>query len=97
MKLDCFFSTISTNVDGKALQTDVIFHISVKPMSAPAPPPPAQTKPALSEDEMDKKSKSIIEEYLHINDLKVCVQICSDNKVCSALLMTFILCSCLGH
>ncbi|KAL0200366.1 hypothetical protein M9458_003553, partial [Cirrhinus mrigala] len=43
---------------------------TVKPMSAPAPPPPVQAKPALSEDELDKKSKSIIEEYLHINDMK---------------------------
>ncbi len=41
-------------------------------MSAPAPRPPVQAKPALSEEELDKKSKSIIEEYLHINDMKVC-------------------------
>uniref|UniRef100_A0A8C0Y5Z6 Eukaryotic translation initiation factor 4 gamma, 1a n=1 Tax=Cyprinus carpio carpio TaxID=630221 RepID=A0A8C0Y5Z6_CYPCA len=46
----------------------------VKPMSAPAPPPPVQAKPALSEEELDKKSKSIIEEYLHINDMKEAVQ-----------------------
>uniref|UniRef100_A0A8C1RS98 Eukaryotic translation initiation factor 4 gamma, 1a n=1 Tax=Cyprinus carpio TaxID=7962 RepID=A0A8C1RS98_CYPCA len=44
------------------------------PMSAPAPPPPVQAKPALSEEELDKKSKSIIEEYLHINDMKEAVQ-----------------------
>lgn len=44
-------------------------------MSAPAPPPPVQAKPALSEEELDKKSKSIIEEYLHINDMKVCTSI----------------------
>ncbi|KTG35560.1 hypothetical protein cypCar_00019639 [Cyprinus carpio] len=47
---------------------------TVKPMSAPAPPPPVQAKPALSEEELDKKSKSIIEEYLHINDMKEAVQ-----------------------
>uniref|UniRef100_A0A8C1RSU3 Eukaryotic translation initiation factor 4 gamma, 1a n=1 Tax=Cyprinus carpio TaxID=7962 RepID=A0A8C1RSU3_CYPCA len=46
----------------------------LKPMSAPAPPPPVQAKPALSEEELDKKSKSIIEEYLHINDMKEAVQ-----------------------
>lgn len=28
-------------------------------------------KPALSEDEMERKSKSIIDEFLHINDFKV--------------------------
>uniref|UniRef100_A0A8C2E619 Eukaryotic translation initiation factor 4 gamma, 1a n=1 Tax=Cyprinus carpio TaxID=7962 RepID=A0A8C2E619_CYPCA len=32
------------------------------------------SKPALSEEELDKKSKSIIEEYLHINDMKEAVQ-----------------------
>lgn len=38
-----------------------------------ATPPPAQTptKPALTEEELNKKSTAIIEEYLHINDMKV--------------------------
>ncbi|KAK7945629.1 hypothetical protein WMY93_001357 [Mugilogobius chulae] len=40
---------------------------SVKRESAPVPPP---SKPALSEGELEKKSHAIIEEYLHINDLK---------------------------
>ncbi|XP_039621185.1 eukaryotic translation initiation factor 4 gamma 1a isoform X1 [Polypterus senegalus] len=31
---------------------------------------PVPSKPALSEDDMEKKSKSIIEEFLHINDMK---------------------------
>ncbi|KAI5630549.1 eukaryotic translation initiation factor 4 gamma 3 isoform X4, partial [Silurus asotus] len=30
-------------------------------------------KPALSEEEMEKHSKSIIEEFLHINDYKVMI------------------------
>lgn len=40
----------------------------VKRESAPTPPPP---KPAMTEEEVEKKSKAIIEEYLHINDSKV--------------------------
>lgn len=34
-------------------------------------PPAASPKPALSDEELEKKSKAIIEEYLHINDMKV--------------------------
>lgn len=34
-------------------------------------PPATSTKPVLSEEELEKKSKAIIEEYLHINDMKV--------------------------
>lgn len=34
-------------------------------------PPATSTKPTLSEEELEKKSKAIIEEYLHINDMKV--------------------------
>ncbi|KAG8136243.1 putative Eukaryotic translation initiation factor 4 gamma 1 protein [Naja naja] len=34
-----------------------------------APEPPA--KPALSEEELEKKAKAITEEYLHINDMKL--------------------------
>ncbi|NXB18092.1 IF4G1 factor, partial [Rhagologus leucostigma] len=37
-------------------------------------PPAASTKPALSEEELEKKSKAIIEEYLHINDMKEALQ-----------------------
>lgn len=33
--------------------------------------PAASPKPTLSEEELEKKSKAIIEEYLHINDMKV--------------------------
>ncbi|XP_037644299.1 eukaryotic translation initiation factor 4 gamma 1-like, partial [Sebastes umbrosus] len=42
---------------------------AVKRESAPTPPP-SLPKPALSEEELEKKSNAIIEEYLHINDLK---------------------------
>uniref|UniRef100_A0A8C2E8P8 Eukaryotic translation initiation factor 4 gamma, 1a n=1 Tax=Cyprinus carpio TaxID=7962 RepID=A0A8C2E8P8_CYPCA len=61
----------------------------VKPMSAPAPPPPVQAKPALSEDELDKKSKSIIEEYLHINDMKEALQ-CVQELNSASLLFVFV-------
>ncbi|NXK09595.1 IF4G1 factor, partial [Herpetotheres cachinnans] len=37
-------------------------------------PPTASPKPALSEEELEKKSKAIIEEYLHINDMKEALQ-----------------------
>lgn len=43
---------------------------SVKRESAPTPPP-SLPKPALTEEEVEKKSHAIIEEYLHINDVKV--------------------------
>ncbi|NWI22992.1 IF4G1 factor, partial [Sula dactylatra] len=37
-------------------------------------PPAASPKPTLSEEELEKKSKAIIEEYLHINDMKEALQ-----------------------
>ncbi|NWI53026.1 IF4G1 factor, partial [Calyptomena viridis] len=37
-------------------------------------PSTTSTKPALSEEELGKKSKAIIEEYLHINDMKEALQ-----------------------
>uniref|UniRef100_A0A673H129 Eukaryotic translation initiation factor 4 gamma 1-like n=1 Tax=Sinocyclocheilus rhinocerous TaxID=307959 RepID=A0A673H129_9TELE len=61
----------------------------MKPMSAPAPPPPVQAKPALNEEELDKKSKSIIEEYLHINDMKEAVQ-CVQELNSASLLFVFV-------
>ncbi|XP_075718021.1 eukaryotic translation initiation factor 4 gamma 1 isoform X2 [Rhinoderma darwinii] len=42
------------------------------PTSAAAPV--TSSKTALSEEELEKKSKSIIEEYLHINDMKEALQ-----------------------
>ena len=39
---------------------------TVKPETVPTP-----DKPALSEQEIERKSKSIIDEFLHINDYKV--------------------------
>ncbi|XP_061588278.1 eukaryotic translation initiation factor 4 gamma 1a isoform X2 [Cololabis saira] len=37
-------------------------------------PPPSLSKPALTEEELEKKANAIIEEYLHINDVKEALQ-----------------------
>uniref|UniRef100_A0AAZ3NPT0 Eukaryotic translation initiation factor 4 gamma 1 n=1 Tax=Oncorhynchus tshawytscha TaxID=74940 RepID=A0AAZ3NPT0_ONCTS len=47
---------------------------SVKRETAPTPPPDAPTKPAVTEEELEKKSSAIIEEYLHLNDMKEALQ-----------------------
>ncbi|KAI4809951.1 hypothetical protein KUCAC02_018804 [Chaenocephalus aceratus] len=60
----------------------------IKRESAPTPPPTI-SKPALSEDELQKKSNAIIEEYLHINDLKEALQ-CVTELGCSSLLYVFV-------
>ena len=45
-------------------------------------PPVSPPKAALSEEELEKKSKAIIEEYLHLNDMKVGRGRClSDSRV----------------
>ncbi|XP_068811314.1 eukaryotic translation initiation factor 4 gamma 1 isoform X5 [Struthio camelus] len=44
---------------------------TIKQEPAPSAEPP---KPTLSEEELEKKSKAIIEEYLHINDMKEALQ-----------------------
>lgn len=51
-------------------------HVSCVAVKLEAVPGPTTDKPALSEEEMEKRSKSIIEEFLHINDYKV-VRLCS--------------------
>uniref|UniRef100_A0A4W3HUS9 Eukaryotic translation initiation factor 4 gamma 1 n=1 Tax=Callorhinchus milii TaxID=7868 RepID=A0A4W3HUS9_CALMI len=43
--------------------------LKLEPISTPVP-----SKSALSEEELEKKSKAIIEEYLHINDMKEALQ-----------------------
>uniref|UniRef100_A0A673HH11 Eukaryotic translation initiation factor 4 gamma 1-like n=1 Tax=Sinocyclocheilus rhinocerous TaxID=307959 RepID=A0A673HH11_9TELE len=52
-------------------------------------PPPASSKPELTEDELEKKSTAIIEEYLHINDMKEALQ-CVSELSCSSLLSVFV-------
>uniref|UniRef100_A0A8C5GL23 Eukaryotic translation initiation factor 4 gamma 1-like n=1 Tax=Gouania willdenowi TaxID=441366 RepID=A0A8C5GL23_GOUWI len=52
--------------------------------SAPTPPP-SLPKPSLSEEEMEKKSKAIIDEYLHITDLKEALQCVAELNSASML------------
>ncbi|NXW92926.1 IF4G1 factor, partial [Alopecoenas beccarii] len=52
-------------------------------------PPAASTKPVLSEEELEKKSKAIIEEYLHINDMKEALQ-CVQELGSPSLLYIFV-------
>uniref|UniRef100_A0A4W6DU63 Eukaryotic translation initiation factor 4 gamma, 1a n=1 Tax=Lates calcarifer TaxID=8187 RepID=A0A4W6DU63_LATCA len=56
--------------------------------SAPTPPP-SLPKPALSEEEVEKKTNAIIEEYLHINDLKEALQ-CVAELNSASLLYVFV-------
>uniref|UniRef100_A0A671FV08 Eukaryotic translation initiation factor 4 gamma 3 n=1 Tax=Rhinolophus ferrumequinum TaxID=59479 RepID=A0A671FV08_RHIFE len=49
----------------------------------------APDKPALSEEEMERKSKSIIDEFLHINDFKEAMQ-CVEELSAQGLLHVFV-------
>uniref|UniRef100_A0A672ZR59 Eukaryotic translation initiation factor 4 gamma 1 n=1 Tax=Sphaeramia orbicularis TaxID=375764 RepID=A0A672ZR59_9TELE len=63
---------------------------NVKRETAATPPPPqTPTKPALTEEELDKKSTAIIEEYLHINDMKEALQ-CVQEMNSTDLLFVFV-------
>uniref|UniRef100_A0A672ZRZ7 Eukaryotic translation initiation factor 4 gamma 1 n=1 Tax=Sphaeramia orbicularis TaxID=375764 RepID=A0A672ZRZ7_9TELE len=57
--------------------------------TATPPPPQTPTKPALTEEELDKKSTAIIEEYLHINDMKEALQ-CVQEMNSTDLLFVFV-------
>ncbi|KAI5098581.1 eukaryotic translation initiation factor 4 gamma 1, partial [Silurus meridionalis] len=52
-------------------------------------PPPAPSKPALSPEDLEKKSTAIIEEYLHISDMKEALQ-CVTELNSSSLLYVFV-------
>uniref|UniRef100_A0A2I3GMS6 Eukaryotic translation initiation factor 4 gamma 1 n=1 Tax=Nomascus leucogenys TaxID=61853 RepID=A0A2I3GMS6_NOMLE len=52
-------------------------------------PPVSPPKEALSEEELEKKSKAIIEEYLHLNDMKEAVQ-CVQELASPSLLFIFV-------
>uniref|UniRef100_A0A8C6LYL9 Eukaryotic translation initiation factor 4 gamma 1 n=1 Tax=Nothobranchius furzeri TaxID=105023 RepID=A0A8C6LYL9_NOTFU len=56
-----------------------------------ATPPPHQTpsKPILTEEEVERKSTAIIEEYLHINDMKEALQ-CVQELKSTGLLFVFV-------
>uniref|UniRef100_A0A3P9IPM7 Eukaryotic translation initiation factor 4 gamma 1 n=1 Tax=Oryzias latipes TaxID=8090 RepID=A0A3P9IPM7_ORYLA len=57
--------------------------------TATPPPPQNTTEPALTEDELEKKSTAIIEEYLHINDMKEALQ-CVQEMNSPQLLFVFV-------
>uniref|UniRef100_A0A668UK06 Eukaryotic translation initiation factor 4 gamma 1 n=1 Tax=Oreochromis aureus TaxID=47969 RepID=A0A668UK06_OREAU len=57
--------------------------------AATTPPPQTPTKPALTEEELEKKSTAIIEEYLHINDMKEALQ-CVQEMNSTQLLFVFV-------
>ncbi|XP_068593625.1 eukaryotic translation initiation factor 4 gamma 1a isoform X2 [Cebidichthys violaceus] len=62
--------------------------LPVKRESAPTPPP-SLPKPALNEEELEKKSNAIIEEYLHLNDMKEALQ-CVTELNSASLLYVFV-------
>uniref|UniRef100_A0A8D2NEC9 Eukaryotic translation initiation factor 4 gamma 3 n=1 Tax=Zonotrichia albicollis TaxID=44394 RepID=A0A8D2NEC9_ZONAL len=53
------------------------------------PPAPVQEKPSLSEEEIERKCKSIIDEFLHINDFKEAMQ-CVEELSAQSLLPVFV-------
>ncbi|XP_058849323.1 eukaryotic translation initiation factor 4 gamma 3-like isoform X4 [Acipenser ruthenus] len=54
-----------------------------------APAAPTADKPAITEEEMERKSKSIIDEFLHINDYKEAVQ-CVEELCMPSMLHVFV-------
>ncbi|KAL0978498.1 hypothetical protein UPYG_G00171280 [Umbra pygmaea] len=58
--------------------------VKAEPVSAPSP-----DKPALSDEDMEKKSKAIIDEFLHIHDYKEAVQ-CVDELDLPSQLCVFV-------
>ncbi|XP_053172576.1 eukaryotic translation initiation factor 4 gamma 3 [Scomber japonicus] len=61
----------------------------VKEPVKPEPAAPTVDKPALSEEEIERKSKSIIDEFLHINDYKEAIQ-CVDELDLGSQLHVFV-------
>uniref|UniRef100_A0A8C2TJ14 Eukaryotic translation initiation factor 4 gamma 3 n=1 Tax=Coturnix japonica TaxID=93934 RepID=A0A8C2TJ14_COTJA len=60
-----------------------------EPAKLEAPPAPVQEKPSLSEEEIERKCKSIIDEFLHINDFKEAMQ-CVEELSAQSLLPVFV-------
>uniref|UniRef100_A0A8C5U336 Eukaryotic translation initiation factor 4 gamma 3 n=1 Tax=Malurus cyaneus samueli TaxID=2593467 RepID=A0A8C5U336_9PASS len=60
-----------------------------EPAKPEAPPVPVQEKPSLSEEEIERKCKSIIDEFLHINDFKEAMQ-CVEELSAQSLLPVFV-------
>ncbi|XP_059722774.1 eukaryotic translation initiation factor 4 gamma 3 isoform X2 [Haemorhous mexicanus] len=60
-----------------------------EPAKPEVPPAPVQEKPLLSEEEIERKCKSIIDEFLHINDFKEAMQ-CVEELSAQSLLPVFV-------
>uniref|UniRef100_A0A8C3NK14 Uncharacterized protein n=1 Tax=Geospiza parvula TaxID=87175 RepID=A0A8C3NK14_GEOPR len=60
-----------------------------EPAKPEVPPAPVQEKPSLSEEEIERKCKSIIDEFLHINDFKEAMQ-CVEELSAQSLLPVFV-------
>ncbi|RLV89722.1 hypothetical protein DV515_00014737 [Chloebia gouldiae] len=60
-----------------------------EPAKPEVPPAPVQEKPSLSEEEIERKCKSIIDEFLHINDFKEAMQ-CVEELSAQNLLPEFV-------
>uniref|UniRef100_A0A7N6F6R8 Eukaryotic translation initiation factor 4 gamma 1 n=1 Tax=Anabas testudineus TaxID=64144 RepID=A0A7N6F6R8_ANATE len=84
-------SSSSLDSDRRVPQRLATGHMTetVKRETAATPPPLQTTKPALTEEELDKKSTAIIEEYLHINDMKEALQ-CVQEMNSTQLLFVFV-------
>ena len=52
-------------------QRETVFAVVFSSTVKPEPVVQTPSRPALSEEEVERKSKSIIDEFLHINDYKV--------------------------
>jgi len=68
---DFWFQDVVSENDADFPIPNVFFLLTFLPAKPEAPPAPAQEKPSLSEEEIERKCKSIIDEFLHINDFKV--------------------------
>ncbi|XP_051966667.1 eukaryotic translation initiation factor 4 gamma 1-like isoform X2 [Xyrauchen texanus] len=79
---------VSSMMDERERERERASRENVKRETVPTPPP-VSSKPALTEEELEKKSTAIIEEYLHINDMKEALQ-CISELNCPSLLSVFV-------
>uniref|UniRef100_A0A8C1G3R7 Eukaryotic translation initiation factor 4 gamma, 3b n=1 Tax=Cyprinus carpio TaxID=7962 RepID=A0A8C1G3R7_CYPCA len=69
---------------GKEILLSLIAAVKLEVLSGPSP-----DKPTLTEEDMERRSKSIIDEFLHINDYKEAVQ-CVEELEQPAMLYVFV-------
>lgn len=80
---------VSSMTDDRGSRERATSKDNVQKEKASTPPPQTPTKPAMTEEELDKKSTAIIEEYLHINDMKEALQ-CVQEMNSPQLLYVFV-------